>query len=213
MTTILGMGTTSDPQWLPLYTRLRRPIENAQRAESAPQILAAVREMFAGLFPGAKLRSVSNTYNCVGLVFANRRTWVDPDQLPVIFGDEHYVRVAEAHPGDLVIYQNSQGDVCHVGVVLHRVVDTATGEWNLVVLSKWGGGGSTFIRQARYPISWATLRSIGARGEICEPVDYVWCCRASSGSGASQLGERRSDGITDHSLPTSRSDYRRYPCK
>ncbi len=129
---------------LPLATKQGTDIPNEQRIERAPESLRAAVELFRSERPDAILRSITNTYNCVGFVFASRRTWIDPEHLPMILQEDEYKRVLtieETQPGDLVIYRNDARDIVHIGVILEvrPVLERAARE--IRVLSKWGGDG------------------------------------------------------------------------
>lgn len=82
-------------------------------------------------------RPVSPTrkYNCHGLTFGSRRTWIDEaTEVKKILLDDEYVEVGrgEVLPGDVVVYY-VDGDVEHSGVVVDRG-DIA----GPLILSKWG---------------------------------------------------------------------------
>ena len=72
---IIGQGGESDQQRISLATSKNRNIPNSRRPERAPEAMLAAREMW--LKDNRELRSMSATYNCIGMVFANRRTWID----------------------------------------------------------------------------------------------------------------------------------------
>jgi len=73
-----------------------------------------------------QLRTLRSTYNCVGMVFANRRTFIEPEQIPMILQDDDYaevIRTEELMPGDVVLYKDpNSDDVKHVGLVLSAEV-------------------------------------------------------------------------------------------
>jgi len=78
----------------------------------------------------------SRKYNCHGLTFASRRTWIqDAQEVRKILKDDDYEEVvppATVFPGDIAIYYKD-GDVEHSGIVV------GTGEYNVpLILSKWG---------------------------------------------------------------------------
>ena len=79
------------------------------------------------------------------MVVASRRTWVDPDHLVEVLKEDGYRKLngpEETEHGDMVIYHDSHGRACHVGLVVRKNVVNAgaEGEW-LTVLSKWGADG------------------------------------------------------------------------
>jgi hypothetical protein len=79
-------------------------------------------------------------YNCVGLVFATRRTSIETKHMNVILRDDGYRPVSRenAVEGDVVIY-TLNNVATHVGII-HRK-ETAFGVTNIWVLSQWGDCG------------------------------------------------------------------------
>jgi hypothetical protein len=71
--------------------------------------------------PAARLRSITATYNCPGMVFASRRTCIDPMHLSRRLLDDGYrlLKPCEAaRPGDVVVYKNKIKEPVHVGVAI-----------------------------------------------------------------------------------------------
>jgi hypothetical protein len=136
-----------------MQTRSKGLIPNELRPERNPAALKASVELMRGLFPEAICRSITATYNCVGVVVASRRVWVDPDHLVRILkedGCRKLAREEEADVGDVVIYHDEGGSACHVGVVVRKnVLRGEAGEELLTVLSKWGADGE-YIHAASY---------------------------------------------------------------
>ncbi len=92
---------------------------------------------------------MSATYNCMGMVFANRRTWIDTDHLQLILQEDNYrqTNVEDLQPGDVVVYRDELGYVKHVGLVSSIEVDLANlteDERKVTVLSQWGADGEYF---------------------------------------------------------------------
>ena len=85
------------------------------------------------------VRSISPfMYNCVGLIFASRRAWIEIDELNQILAEDNYrpITFDEICCGDIVIYSKNKRRI-HVGVVTS--VQRIGREINSVkVLSKWG---------------------------------------------------------------------------
>ena len=86
-----------------------------------------------------KVRSVSPfMYNCVGMVFASRRAWIEPEELKLIFCDDKYREITKdkLECGDIVIYTKGN-ERKHVGLVtsVQRIGGDIGPIW---VLSKWG---------------------------------------------------------------------------
>lgn len=120
MVMIIGEGGPPDKASIALSTSKNRPIPNKQMPELAPETAFAAKRIYG---KGSwQLRSQRSTYNCVGLVFANRRTFIEPDEIPMILQDDEYIEVArdtDVMPGDVVIYKNpATDDIIHVGLVL-----------------------------------------------------------------------------------------------
>lgn len=77
-------------------------------------------------------------YNCHGLVFASRRTWIcDSHDILTILEHDGYAEIPESEvlSGDVVIYRTSDGDFQHSGIFIqwfnkHLKIP--------LVLSKWG---------------------------------------------------------------------------
>jgi hypothetical protein len=140
---------------LALETRARKPIPNEVRLERPKAALDASAALFRGLFPDAVLRSLTATYNCVGMIVASRRTWVDPEDLIRVLQEDGYRKLAgavEAEAGDVVVYQDLQGEVCHAGLVVWKNVLVAGQQGDLLtVLSKWGADGEYIHGMTRLP--------------------------------------------------------------
>lgn len=130
---------------LALETRARRPIPNEVRKERPRVALDAAVAHWRTLRPNALLRSISNTYNCVGLVVACRRVWAWPEDLVRVLIEDGYRRLAgevEVEFGDIVVYEDDDGEVTHVGIVIGKNVLTPGSSRDVLrVLSKWGGDG------------------------------------------------------------------------
>lgn len=140
---------------LALETRSRWPIPNEPRLERPKVALDASIDLFRSLFPEAAPRSITATYNCIGLIVAGRRTWVDPEHLLRILKEDGYRRLpsaAEAEPGDVVVYHDSQGEVCHAGIVTGKnLLLPGDSRDVLKVLSKWGADGEYVHDASRVP--------------------------------------------------------------
>lgn len=134
---------------LPLATSQGNQIPNEQRGELARGIKEAAREGMRDHYPEARLRSFRSDYNCLGMVFANRRTWIDPEQLELILSEDGYRRVIderELQLGDVVVYRNTAGAAVHVGIVTTVTSILHPASWEVWVLSQWGAAGEYFHR-------------------------------------------------------------------
>lgn len=139
-----------------METRKNWKIPNEMRPEAAPHLLKASLAIWSKARPNARLRSFSGVYNCIGMVIASRRTWVDPEDLLRVLKEDGYRKLAnesEAVCGDVVVYRDASGDVCHAGIVLGKNrYDPENPRDTLVVLSKWGGEGEYEHDASHVPI-------------------------------------------------------------
>jgi len=128
-----------------METRGRWKIPNQMRPELHPVIRDESVAIWKTAKPDARLRSISGTYNCIGMVVASRRTWVDPDDLLRVLQDDGYRKLegeSQARLGDVVVYRDMAGEVSHTGIVVGKnVYDPENRRDTLVVLSKWGHEG------------------------------------------------------------------------
>ena len=129
---------------LPLATRKGRQIPNDRRMEQPPARLRAAKEIFERRAT-VRSRSLTGVYNCMGMVFASRRTCVEPEYLQMILEDDEYHRLSspdQAVPGDVVVYRDDQRTVVHVGLVAQVIPNLRReGTSEIVVLSQWGADG------------------------------------------------------------------------
>jgi hypothetical protein len=129
---------------LALETRKAWAIPNEMRPESDPVFLQASVDLWKRAKPDIRLRSITSVYNCIGMVVASRRTWVDLEHLLRILKDDGCQKLpgeAEAQFGDVVVYRY-HGDVCHAGIVVGRnLYNPEKPKDALIVLSKWGKEG------------------------------------------------------------------------
>ncbi len=143
MPDIIDLGSVRDRNTIELATSKRHRIPNAQRPESLPDALADAMRWITQSHPTVRLRSLTATYNCVGMAFANRRTWVEPDHVQMILADDEYkeVDLRDVLPGDVVVYHDGDGSISHVAVVVAHVPDVENARWRTTVLSQWGSNG------------------------------------------------------------------------
>ncbi len=139
-----------------LQTRARWMIPNEVRRERPAAALRAAIDLMRELFPEARLRSITSAYNCMGLVVASRRTWVDPEHLVRILTDDGYrqiMRPENAESGDVVVYHDPDGEPSHVGIVVGKNL-AIPGENRdlLLVLSKWGADGEYVHELTSLPV-------------------------------------------------------------
>lgn len=130
---------------LALQTRDGWDIRNELRSEAALVSLKAFNDVWTTKYPDLQVRSLTQTYNCGGMVFANRRVWVDPEDFHQILIRDGFRQLANSHDverGDVVIYLDDSKAPCHVGLVLAKNVYSPEYPRDpVLVLSKWGAAG------------------------------------------------------------------------
>ncbi|SPF45283.1 hypothetical protein SBA4_3350003 [Candidatus Sulfopaludibacter sp. SbA4] len=82
METIIGEGGLSDKASIALSASKNRRIPSQRMHERSPQSIHAAKLLHTK--GSRQLRSLRSTCNCVGMVFANRRTFIEPEQIPMI---------------------------------------------------------------------------------------------------------------------------------
>jgi len=111
--------------------------------ELSPLTMRSAVEKYLNDYPRAKLRSATSVYNCMGLVFGSRRTWIFPDQLTKILTDDEYKKLSgpeEVEIGDVVIYHDEEGRPNHIGVVTDKSFNAQLNPI-ITVTSQWGAAG------------------------------------------------------------------------
>jgi hypothetical protein len=140
---LIGAGGENDKASIRLSTKKDNYIPNERKKERAPDSLRAAKALWTRQFPNIKTRSLSATYNCVGLVFGARRTCIDPDQIKMILEDDAYRKLSsdgEVKVGDIVIYIKDN-EYEHIGIVIEVIPDILTATHKVTVLSQWGQDG------------------------------------------------------------------------
>jgi hypothetical protein len=144
MAFLIGPGGENDSDALRLSTRRGNHIPNwQQKRERPPEAMQAARAFVMDGHAGRVLRSLASSYNCIGMAFANRRTCIEPDQVPTILEEDGFVEVAQAAAvmtGDLIVYE-LDGEISHVAVVVENKPDLQDGGSTIQVLSQWGFDG------------------------------------------------------------------------
>lgn len=132
-----------------LATKRGNQIPNDRAPQMLPERMAAARDMVVKHHHTAVPRALSSTYNCVGMVFASRRTCIDIEEFQMIQREDEYTALKsldDAVVGDVVVYRNDEGQACHVGLVASRAENPVTGRPETMVLSQWGRDGEYFHR-------------------------------------------------------------------
>jgi hypothetical protein len=143
MTMIFGEGGPADNTSISVATSKNRRIPNKRMSERAPESRFAARQLHEK--GSRQLRSLRSDYNCVGMVFANRRTFIEPDHIPMILEDDQYAEVepTTVTPGDVVVYKHAKtADIIHVGMVIS--VEGMFETKKIRVLSQFGRDGEYF---------------------------------------------------------------------
>ncbi len=145
MTIIIGEGSENDPASIKLATRKGSFIPNVRRRfERHPSARRAGVQIWQQKHPNIELRSTTQSYNCVGMIFASRRTWVDPSSVQMILDEDEYRKLSEIKEvkvGDVVVYRRDTQEIRHVAIILERKANVADASWEVTVLSQWGGEG------------------------------------------------------------------------
>lgn len=87
---------------------------------------------------------ISPIYNCHGMTFASRRTWIyEIEEINKIIEDDNYkeITINEILPGDIVFYIDEETkDITHSGIVISKYEISDRGIINMPqIISKWGG--------------------------------------------------------------------------
>lgn len=142
---MLGHGTPY--RELALETKRGRQVPNSQKPERASEAREAALRLWKDEHPEIRIRSCSATYNCVGMVFAARRTCVDAQHVRTFLEDDGYRMLddqTDLRPGDVVVYKRDESPhVQHVGVVVWRTRlagprGEGLGHGQVWVVSQWG---------------------------------------------------------------------------
>jgi hypothetical protein len=143
---VINPGGPTDRESVRLATSKNQWIPNERRREQAPEALQEALRIVTEGYSGRRLRSLTATYNCIGMAFANRRTCIEPEHVPMILEDDGYTPVkaaAAVMPGDVVVYESetSPGEISHVAVVVSNDPNLEDGSSRIHVLSQWGSHG------------------------------------------------------------------------
>jgi hypothetical protein len=154
---IIGRGTERDRASLNLYTTSNQNrIENERPdQERSIEALRAARRYAKQTSPSATCRSLTAMYNCVGLVFASRRTVVDCKHLELILQDDGYRPVTREKivEGDVVVYHRAN-EPQHVGIVFRLEDRSPTRDGSIIqiwILSQWGEDGEYIHKLEEVP--------------------------------------------------------------
>ena len=140
------------PAGISLSTRKNRPIPNEKPDDERPTdlLLAAATNAIARVPGDIAIRSLSSCYNCMGMMFACRRTSIDVSELDMIIEDDGYrtIEEGELKIGDIVVYSRDGVEASHVAQVVALLVDPNVAD-PIRVLSKWGVDGGEYFHPMR----------------------------------------------------------------
>ncbi|MEA5452055.1 hypothetical protein VB780_26005 [Leptolyngbya sp. CCNP1308] len=140
---IVGFGGENDNTSIRLETKKKRFIPNSQPPERPPESLKEAIKICTSKVPGITFRRASATYNCVGMVFASRRTAIEPEHLQMIIEDDGYKRIRDEKDvkiGDIVLYRD-RNEYTHIGIIVGIEPDIKDCRFEFTVLSQWGRDG------------------------------------------------------------------------
>jgi hypothetical protein len=145
MVHIIGWGSTHGSVALLTETRKRRQIGNEVRPERAIESLQEGIRIVTDAYPEVVPLSATALYNCYGLAFASRRTWIlDEGEVKKVLEDDGFgelpwdPRFWEA--GDIVLYCLDE-EVSHVAVIASKQPVLQSGDFKVHVISAWGESG------------------------------------------------------------------------
>ena len=123
----------------PIYTRSGWEIPvPAEQPLPLPEEIIGFSKMFAQRY-FVKIRSLASdySYNCVGMVFASRRAFIDIQHVYDILREDHYrnISMSNVDIGDVVVYERN-GLPEHVGIIIEIDRKTFGTEAEYVILSK-----------------------------------------------------------------------------
>ncbi len=130
----LVLGMTAE---LKLETRCQNQIQNEiNRAAPLPGEEILLDDLIRKHKNAIHRTRSSRKYNCHGLVFASRRTWIwDPAEVSKILRDDEYIKIppSDVLAGDIALYFH-EGDAQHAGIV----VEVFEKPFTTKILGKWG---------------------------------------------------------------------------
>jgi len=147
------------PEGIPLATRKKTPIPNAQAADPDYRAIQ-LDKLRLKQHKDWKLRKpISGLYNCYGHVWASRRTAIyDNFIIDIILHEDGYRKIQDDEPlqwGDLILYYCSVSrHLLHVGVVqefesLYVANTSMVGKPVPRILSKWNDSSSEVLHHEK----------------------------------------------------------------
>ena len=144
-TSIIQSSDTTLSKAPPIFTRRNRKIETWYRLEANPDRRRAMVKVIGECCPSGRPRSITQTYNCIGMVFASRRVWIDTHHFSNILNDDGYQQLGgleEAEIGDLIVYRMPNGDFAHVAIIISKEpIIVGSNRLRVTTLSQFGYDG------------------------------------------------------------------------
>ena len=142
-----------------ICSRKGQAIPNTLVSPEDPRVVALKEANFSTPVGAKQLSSYDSTYNCMGMVFASRRTYIDSNDLVWVLRDDDYreIDANEARIGDVVTYHSTESSplIEHIGwVALAQEYDS--GLVGVLVHSKWGRHGEYIHPPRRTPVDFGT---------------------------------------------------------
>jgi hypothetical protein len=136
---IPGAFESSSSDDYPIYARSGWLIPQEKPDRVDPRIMQNHAKELMRWRPNIILRSLSNyPYNCVGMIFASRRAWIEIDYVYKILIEDEYRQIQrnEVRQGDVVLYKDETGEPSHVALIM--MLDRIGQHLSIQVMSKWG---------------------------------------------------------------------------
>ncbi len=138
---IPGRSSFNPSEKKPIYARSGWPIPIENPPMGDIRLMANRSKELSNWFPTARIRSISvYPYNCVGMIFAARRAWIEIDHIYDILNQDgyHLINRQSVVEGDIVLYKY-RAEPTHVGIIIASAPVSLTSTiLNIQVLSKWG---------------------------------------------------------------------------
>lgn len=134
-----GQENPNQSDEYPVYTRKGWRIPQEKPDTLHPRLMQIHAQELEEWRRGLTVRSEStHPYNCVGMIFASRRAWIEIDYINRILREDDFrqITLGQVMEGDIVLYKR-YGIPSHVGLII--TIDRAlTTPPNIKVISKWG---------------------------------------------------------------------------
>jgi hypothetical protein len=136
---ILLPGDTDSPEEHPIYARSGWRIPQEYPSGLSAELMRIKTDAHVGWRRNIEPRSLSTyPYNCIGMIFASRRAWIEIEHIYKILYEDGYRQIVrrEIMSGDVVLYKDDNGEPSHVALI--TMVEFVGETPNILVISKWG---------------------------------------------------------------------------